>query len=312
MRFIKFLLLIFLFFILIGYSQENIKEALEYYPMDKGIYWEYLAYYSNYVFPPFESEIEYFSVKIIGDTILENNKYKVKEYRNLPDNDIKRYEFERVDSTSANVYRYDFIKKKEFLIDSLLAQPGDSSKAARGTLPQVSYFTICIDLVEDSVLNQITKVKQFWDIGFIPGFQYKLAKGFGYYGDDNCEFTCSGTELLYAEINGKSYGSKVSSINRKYPTQLNSFILNQNYPNPFNPKTTIRYTVGAHSNAPLHVVLNVYNVLGQKISTLVSEEQTTGQYTVRWDASNLSNGVYYYRLTTDDGYSKIRKMMVLK
>ena len=86
------------------------------------------------------------------------------------------------------------------------------------------------------------------------------------------------------------------------------FTLQQNYPNPFNPKTVINYSLPV----TCHIELSIYNILGQKVSTLVSKKQTPGQYTVQWDASNLSSGVYYYRMTTDKGFSNIRKMMVLK
>jgi len=266
-----------------------------------------MDYYYNYTFPPFESETKYFSVKIIGDTIVENKTYKIKEYRNLPETDIKGYEFERMDSTFANVYIYDLIEKKEFLIDSLLSQPGDSCKAMRGGLPQDSYLTICKNIVQDSVLGQITKVKQFWNIAFIPGFQYKLAKGFGYYGDFNCEFTCGGTELLYAEINGVSYGSKVSSIYLKYPTNLHDFKLSQNYPNPFNPSTTIEFDLPKTSE----VTLKIFNTLGEEVATLVSDRLNSGTYSYDWNASNMASGVYLFRLEAGD-FIEIKKMILMK
>ncbi len=71
-----------------------------------------------------------------------------------------------------------------------------------------------------------------------------------------------------------------------------------NYPNPFNAQTTIRYTVGAYGNTPQQMELTIHTIMGQKIATLVSENQIPGDYTVHWDASEMSSGIYYYLLTT--------------
>jgi hypothetical protein len=70
------------------------------------------------------------------------------------------------------------------------------------------------------------------------------------------------------------------------------FMLKQNYPNPFNPSTVISYQLPVNSQ----VELSIYNLLGQKISTLVSEKQSAGIHKINWDASGLVSGVYLYRL----------------
>jgi hypothetical protein len=98
--------------------------------------------------------------------------------------------------------------------------------------------------------------------------------------------------------------------------------LHQNYPNPFNATTTIRYAVGAYGNTPQRVELTIHNVLGQNIATLVSEMQPVGEYTVRWNATDLPGGVYFCRLRTDNRRTGIhgqtaptiqsRKMILLK
>lgn len=81
----------------------------------------------------------------------------------------------------------------------------------------------------------------------------------------------------------------------------------QNYPNPFNPVTAISYRLSAVSR----VDLSIYNILGQRIVTLVSEQQTPGNYQVKWDAGDLPSGVYYYQLTAEE-FRDVKKMMVLK
>ena len=73
------------------------------------------------------------------------------------------------------------------------------------------------------------------------------------------------------------------------------FRLSQNYPNPFNPKTIINYELPARSEGGLmmnDVELSVYNLLGQKVATLVSERQEAGYHQVEWDGSGFASGVY--------------------
>jgi hypothetical protein len=87
----------------------------------------------------------------------------------------------------------------------------------------------------------------------------------------------------------------------------NEFSLSQNYPNPFNPTTSIQYALPVAQ----HVNLSVYNVLGQTVVTLVDGQMEAGRYTVDWEASDNSSGVYFYRLTTDKN-TETRKMLLLK
>jgi plastocyanin len=85
------------------------------------------------------------------------------------------------------------------------------------------------------------------------------------------------------------------------------FELSQNYPNPFNPTTKINFAVPTNGN----VNLTVYNVLGQKISTLVNGNMKAGNYTVDFNASDLNSGLYFYKLESS-GATQVKKMMLLK
>ncbi len=86
------------------------------------------------------------------------------------------------------------------------------------------------------------------------------------------------------------------------------FNLHQNYPNPFNPTTNINYQLPITN----YVDLSIYNLLGQKVATLISQQQEAGFHQLEWDATGLASGVYYYRLSTDAGFIKTRKLMLLR
>ncbi len=88
---------------------------------------------------------------------------------------------------------------------------------------------------------------------------------------------------------------------------LSGFRLAQNYPNPFNPTTSIRYQI----TRQVDVQLAVFNVLGQKVRTLINEEQTAGEHTITFTADDLPAGIYFYRLQSGN-VSKIRKMILIK
>lgn len=96
----------------------------------------------------------------------------------------------------------------------------------------------------------------------------------------------------------------VSTQKEPLPTE---FSLAHNYPNPFNPSTTIGYTLPL----PVHVELEIYDILGQEVATLVNEFQEPGFKSVKWDASSVASGVYFYRLRAGD-FTASRQFLLLK
>ncbi|MDP4115994.1 MAG: T9SS type A sorting domain-containing protein, partial [Bacteroidota bacterium] len=86
-----------------------------------------------------------------------------------------------------------------------------------------------------------------------------------------------------------------------------TYSLSQNYPNPFNPSTTIRYSI---KDAGL-VKLEIYDILGRKVATIVNEEKPAGEYEVNFNGNNLASGIYFYKLATGS-FTQIRKMQLLK
>jgi hypothetical protein len=86
-----------------------------------------------------------------------------------------------------------------------------------------------------------------------------------------------------------------------------SYSLSQNYPNPFNPSTQIRFTIPEKTN----VKLEVYNLIGQKVADLVNSELSAGEYSITFNASGLSSGIYLYRLQAGN-FSSVKKMILMK
>ena len=99
-------------------------------------------------------------------------------------------------------------------------------------------------------------------------------------------------------------GSTDIKNNAKDPVD---FSLYQNYPNPFNPVTMINYQLPMIND----VELNIYNLIGKKVATLVSERQSAGAYQVEWDATDLASGVYYYQLKAGE-FREVKKMVLVK
>ena len=85
------------------------------------------------------------------------------------------------------------------------------------------------------------------------------------------------------------------------------YSLHQNYPNPFNPVTTISYDLHRDSD----VILTIYDISGRLVERLVDQKQNAGNYTVQWDASARSSGVYFYKISTGE-FQKVRKCLLVK
>jgi hypothetical protein len=125
---------------------------------------------------------------------------------------------------------------------------------------------------------------------------------FNYY-----NFTEESEAVFLAEVKRMvALGGFVDPVeDRENTTIPSTLVLSQNYPNPFNPTTTIAYSVTGNN----HVTLSVFNVLGERMATLVNEMQTAGTYSVAFNGSNLSSGIYLYRIQS--GRDIITKKMML-
>ena len=165
-----------------------------------------------------------------------------------------------------------------------------------------------------------------WNLNSSPGSTFGVWIGVGNAGDpywDNG--TMYSNEIAYWPWQGifSFYPQKIAKIHLSSSstsiedegsgiTIANSFELHQNYPNPFNPTTVINYDL-PH---PAKVEINVYNILGQKIKTLMNGIQVKGTHSVTWDGTDqkertVASGIYFYKIVAGD-YTCVRKMIMLK
>jgi len=105
----------------------------------------------------------------------------------------------------------------------------------------------------------------------------------------------------------QDYGGPVNVTPIANQITPDNIYLAQNYPNPFNPVTNIKFSLPASN----FVSLKIYNALGKEVSSLINEKLSAGAYEVKFDGSNLSSGVYYYKLVSDD-FSLVRNMLLIK
>jgi len=150
----------------------------------------------------------------------------------------------------------------------------------------------------------------FATVGFIEGKGTTTEENHYSYVDRNVESRINYYyRLKQIDYNGTYSFSDVINLGKSLPSTI---VLDQNYPNPFNPSTTISFALPVKSN----VSLDVYNLVGQKLMTLVNGNLEEGNYNYNIDASNLSSGIYVYSLTAtnETGASTVitKKMTLIK
>jgi Secretion system C-terminal sorting domain len=247
--------------------------------------------------------------EVFGDTVMPNGHlyYEISDYTTLDSNHIL---YERIDSSSGKVYRYDEtlgLPGNEYLIDDLLAEPGDTVMSSRQKYNELSQF-ICNDedTIEKFGHEEVSKTFAIYDL---TGYTYRLAHNFGL---DSVSYSWDfgGSDIILKGciINGVVYGDTITVFANNDQSGIpKEYSLIQNYPNPFNPATTIQYSVAGRRI----VTLKVYDILGREVATLVNKEKNPGVYEIKFDGSKLSSGVYFYRIQAGN-FVQTKKMLLLK
>ena len=153
--------------------------------------------------------------------------------------------------------------------------------------------------------RKLDEGNQNWNkIGYIAGYGTTTEPRYYSYTDTKLKEGKFYYRLKQLDYNGSYNYSKEIDIDVTSP---NKFTLEQNYPNPFNPVTTLRYSIPQASQ----VNIKVFDVLGNERDLLVNEEKPAGSYSVKFDGSSLSSGIYFYRMKAGD-YSETKKLILLK
>lgn len=279
--------------------------AVRFYPLSVGDRWQYHSLYHYHS----THQYSYYTVEAVGDTLPANGKRYVILHSSNNNPMIPRYQ--RVDSLTAQVFKYDTSNGgAEKLIDSLAASERAWFMSYRAKY-SIELFLNKID----SVTKFGEKRERRWHTSFMgdsPGYYYKLTEQFGiteFFNaislDDQIVIEYTFDTLIYAKIDGKEYGTLLSVAENEILPQ--TFSLSQNYPNPFNPSTRIDYELPRSAA----VTLSIYDMLGREVSTLVDQQKEAGRYSVTWDASAFTAGVYFARMQTGQ-YTATKKIVLLK
>ena len=163
--------------------------------------------------------------------------------------------------------------------------------------------------VERQILNQVQNDN--WEkIDFVAGHgNSNSTKDYSFIDQEKVAERSRSYRLKQIDNDGKYEYSKEIEIDLGMP---NEFSLSQNYPNPFNPSTTIKYSIPKIINNQSSIInIKVYDILGNVVATLVNENKAAGNYEVKYDASNLSSGIYFYKLQSGS-FVQTKKFILIK
>ena len=173
-----------------------------------------------------------------------------------------------------------------------------------------------------SVKNENSQYADEWEkLGFVQGSgNSNSPKSYEFIDEspltDSTEYKLKqidtdGNFAFYSKTVKVVFGVTDANNNKSTDELPKEFLLAQNYPNPFNPSTKIKYSVPVMDANFTNVKLIIYDVLGKEVLDLVNEQQTAGNYEIEFNASNLSSGMYFYKLSSNN-FSAIKKMLLVK
>lgn len=216
-------------------------------------------------------------------------------------------------TTDIDVYVYDNFDGSSLSnlivckLDTNIAEPGYHSVAFRGSAPEIT--------AGEDIYAVVKITNSSFTFPIVADMQGPSETATTY-------LSSSGSSGSWYDL-GAGYSNDVAIRVRTSPTLVLSvddgdgqtcqtFGLSHNYPNPFNPVTTINYSVPERA----HVNVSIYNLLGQKINTVVDELKPAGEYATCWDGTDfdgrqVATGVYFYRLRAGD-FTESKKMLLLR
>ncbi len=264
-----------------------------YYPLSVGDRWQYFVIYSP-------SNIYQVDCTVSYDTIMPNGKiYAALLYTPWSSQPYVRG-FQRQEGNQ--VLQYSGLDSTEYVLYDFDGSPGDTVS---------TYFdgsdTIDVILASRSEGVIFGATRTGWQ------FTHLARHMIDYYYDVNIldsigvyQYTAGWDPYYFggAIISGRTYGTIVS-VPLSGSIQPTSYQLHQNYPNPFNSTTTISFELMRAS----FVTLDIFNVAGQRITTLIREIKQQGLHRITFNASSIPSGVYFYRMSTEKGFQS--RVMIL-
>jgi hypothetical protein len=276
------------------------KNLKRFYPLNDGNKWIY--YISGFDDYEFNSYSYYQTQEIIGDTLMPDMFLYKKIKLEYSNNEYQLYFFARYDSASASINYYE--KNSLDNLDlNFLTIPGDTVEKFEDNYS----FSILLREDNSTIFDQI-KTEKLFQTSSLLGQYYSIVEDIGLnFLEISYDFGHEKKELKGAVINGIVYGdTTITTISEKQEIP-EVFQLYQNYPNPFNSETIIHYTLPETD----FVTFKIYGVQGRLVLVLLNERRTAGEHKIRFDAKNLSSGIYYYRIETST-YSNTKKMILLR
>ena len=162
------------------------------------------------------------------------------------------------------------------------------------------FYLVKTDAVGDTLWTR-TYGGSDWDVAY--SVQQTIDGGYIMAGNTH-SFGAGEADFYLVKVEGVISGIPGNNSEEDTPVK---FTLNSNYPNPFNPATNIDFALPEQCG----VDLSIFNLTGQKVATLVDAKMESGNYTITWDGSNFSSGIYFYKLTAGD-FTKTKRMTLLK
>jgi len=158
--------------------------------------------------------------------------------------------------------------------------------------------------IEKREKSDVKNQTEFTNVAFVNGKGTTTEKTFYTLKDKNEKPGTYVYRLKQIDFNGSFSYSNEIEVEVLGPKD---FALYQNYPNPFNPSTTIKFALPVKTN----LSLGVYNMLGEKVAELVSREMEEGYHEVIFNASELSSGIYFYKIESEK-FNSTKKMILIK
>ncbi len=153
-------------------------------------------------------------------------------------------------------------------------------------------------------IERKTKNNDWTEIGFVSGRGTTTEQSYYEFADDNVSPNTYSYRLKQIDFDGSFEYSTIVEID---VTSVSEFSLSQNYPNPFNPSTTIEFNIPEQGL----VNLSIFNMLGEKVGTIVNEVLSSGNHKIEFNASHLASGIYLVKMSSGS-FSKVIKINLLK